>query len=84
MNRYKCFNCICDGCNRRRCPWPSKKLYHVCLHNIQADNCPKIKCDFFESKYKHPVYRVVRRSKRSDLILVKLDYIIRLLEENSK
>lgn len=79
-NRYKCFPCLCDVCNRLHCPWHVKYQYEVCLHNIRSDCCPKVKCDFFQSKYKRPVLRVIRKGKRSDLILSKLDYIIKILE----
>ena len=42
---------------------------------IMRDNCPVVKCDFFEHKQKHKVYRIRKRIRKQDIMLEKLNNI---------
>ena len=65
---------LCPKLNRR---------YKVsfCVSMIMRERCPVVKCDFFSHREKHKVYRIVRKEKRRDVLLDRLDSIERQLEE---
>ena len=51
------------------------KRYRIgfCTSMIMRERCPIIKCDFFEHIEKHKVYRVVRREKKRDQLIRRLE-----------
>jgi len=50
---------------------------------IMYERCPIIKCDFFQHKGKHKVYRIVRKEKKRDRLLEKLAAIEKKLDDLS-
>lgn len=55
-----------------------------CSSMIMRDRCPVVKCDFFQHKEKHKVYRVKRRQRKQDVIMERLETIEKGLEELAK
>lgn len=51
-----------------------------CIAMRQRGSCPTIKCDWFVHKEKHKVYRIVRRYKKPDCVLEKLNEILDKLD----
>lgn len=51
-----------------------------CVAMRQRGACPTIKCDWFQHKEKHKVYRIVRRRKKVDYIAEKLNEILDKLD----
>lgn len=56
----RCYYCICQACNRRKCPYTAHKaLIDVCMrcNRLKAPKA-RLDCDFFEHFRKHNVYYV--------------------------
>lgn len=80
---YDCYNCLCEVCTRRYCPYCRRRAkYDFCVCMIYDELCPIRKCDFFEHKEIHLVWRVKRigKRKKSVVIIDKLDEILEKLE----
>ena len=79
---YNCWSCLCEVCTRVHCPKNlcyKDKLSH-CLKMLQRESCPTVKCDSFEHKEKHIIFRVKQRTRKVDLTLSKLDAILEGIE----
>lgn len=73
---YNCWWCLCEVCTRMHCPWVFRRTkLGFCVTMIQRDKCPIVKCDYFQHRQKHKVYRIIRRHKKYDIILERLDEI---------
>lgn len=77
MSKYgNCFHCLCEVCNKMRCKNIYKRYsFDFCTSMIMRERCPIIKCDFFRHKEKLKVFRIVRREKKRDKLMERLDEI---------
>jgi len=76
----RCYFCICEVCNRRRCPMYRcrKGLLERCMYCMQNFKVPTTKCDYFEMKYRRHVYYIVRKGLTSiERIERKLDVVLK-------
>jgi hypothetical protein len=48
---------------------------------MREKRCPTVKCDFFVHKQKNRVYKVVRKAKKKDKLIDRLDVILQKLSE---
>ena len=53
---------------------------NFCLRMHSLERCPVIKCDYFEHKHKKKAYKVVRRQKKRDVLLQRLEELNRKLD----
>lgn len=80
----RCYFCICEVCNRCRCPMYRcrSSLLVRCMYCAENYTKPTTVCDFFEMKYRKHVYRVVRKGQtRVERIEGMLKRIIKRLED---
>ncbi len=47
---------------------------------IQAEFCPILKCDFFDHKEKHRIFRIRHKKSRKKTMMDKLDEILAKLD----
>lgn len=73
---YNCWHCLCEVCTRVHCPKINRRYkLGFCTTMIMRENCPVVKCDFFEHKQKHKIYRIRKRIRKQDIMLEKLNNI---------
>lgn len=79
---YDCWKCLCEVCTRIQCPKIQRrqKLGH-CLVMYQRGCCPTVKCDWFEHKEKHQIFRIKRRYSKPDAVMEKLNEIMERLDK---
>ena len=52
---------------------------------IARENCPVVKCDFFQHKQKYTVYRIKRKGpSKKDTVIDRLDNIEKVLDRLEK
>ena len=65
MNCFtKCYYCVCQVCNLRKCPL-SRDRTQLCINSCisKGERIPRLDCDYFEHFRKTKVYRVKRHRK---------------------
>lgn len=88
MSKYgsnQCWLCLCEVCTRFQCPKLNRRFrMDFCLSMLTRERCPVVKCDWFRHKEKQKVYRFLRRERKRDKLLERLDNIQRGIEELKK
>jgi hypothetical protein len=62
----------------------TESMAAFCVAMRQRGSCPTIKCDWFQHKEKHKVYRIVRRYRKIDYIADKLKEISEKLDQKDR
>lgn len=82
----QCWLCLCEVCTRVKCRKLNRRYSHdFCISMLIRERCPVMKCEDFQHREKHRVYRVRRRRRRADQLagqLVQLrEMLAKLLEK---
>lgn len=81
----QCWLCLCEVCTRIRCPKLNRRYkLDFCISMLTRERCPVKKCEWFEHKQKHRVYKVLRRERKRERIMERLDDIQKVLEALQK
>lgn len=83
---YSCWHCLCEVCTRVHCPKLNRRSkLGFCTTMIARENCPVVKCDFFQHKQKYTVYRIKRKGpSKKDTVIDRLDNIEKVLDRLEK
>ena len=77
-----CMRCLCEVCDRMNCPKVNRRYKAgFCASMLDRERCPVLRCDYFAHKQKRKAYRVVRRARKRDQLLERLDFIEARLRE---
>lgn len=76
-----CWLCLCEVCTRMHCRKLNRR-YSIdhCISMYLRERCPVRKCEDFQHRQKHKVFKVLRREKKKDQLNEKLDRLLELLE----